>query len=949
MVSESIIFSREILTYVTILGHSSSVRSNKRKSECVVEQRDVNFKTPLVRLLHKKLEAASSSSSHLPEASNTDHESFSQQLFRSLDSQVISTLTQSSDCIKELKNDVSVTVIVNPVTCSQYVQVNHEEEQIDDTLNELFNVEQINDIPADTVRCGVEGESTVEDRSYLAALDHDTQIFRIVDEEILKSTPVSAASTSKSPHQQKALTPHRFRPVSSISFQSLGSFFGLTKYHKKFILQTKKIPSLYDWQEECLRLRAIYERTNLIYALPTSGGKTLVAEIAMFREMALRKKNVIFVLPYVSIVQEKVQDMMPFAVEFKFLIEEYCAGKGSVPPVKRRKKNVIYICTIEKSQILFDSLFEHGRLGEVGLIVVDELHMIGDSQRGYCLETLLAKAVFQKQSQIQIIGMSATISNLQEIAKFMKADVYTRDFRPVELKEYLKVGSELLLINAKARNPSDVFQVERAGIGSDYKPEILKQDPDHLGALVIECVPGLSCLIFCATKQNCENVSILLSKILPRELCEHKKDEKNNLMDCIKSDSNGRMCRVLARTIPYGVAYHHSGLTSDERKHIEEAYRLGILCVICCTSTLAAGVNLPAKRVIIRSPYIGPNFLTLTRYKQMVGRAGRAGKCETGESIMICEPKDHQKVADLFCSKMDETISGFVQDASGVLLRRVVLNLLGTKLASSIDDLVEFFKCSLLCVQTETVALRAKMVKSVQELMSEGALTFRTATKGNRRISFTIVIKDEHQTIFPDDVLEVSMLGKAAVNAGMSLEEAQKAETYLKKAHQNLVLETCLHLLFIVAPDESLESINPDNAHYNSILMRLDDSLLRTAKVVGISENLAMRLITKPLSIKEGEKELLKRFYVALILFELWNSKDIHQVASEYKVNRGIVYNLLNAASSKAFSVFKFCEMYEDFWLFKDLLDKFSKRLLYCCCSAELLPLMELPAVKIVS
>lgn len=908
-----------------------------------MERREVHFKTPSVRLLQKSKTATSEF--HRPEIPNVDQESFSQQLFRSLDSQLNSTMTQSSDCIRDLRNDTSVTVITNPVTCSQYVQMNHEEEPIDDTLNGLFNDEHINDAAA--VRNRVEDENIV-DRSYLAALDFDTEIFKNVDDEILKNTAKSTVSTSMSRRQPKALTPHKLLPVSSISFRSLGSFFGLTKYHKQFIFRTKRIQSLYDWQEECLRLRAIYERTNLIYALPTSGGKTLVAEIAMFREMMLRHKNVIFVLPYVSIVQEKVQDMMPFAVEFKFLVEEYCAGKGSIPPVKRRKKNVIYICTIEKSQILLDSLFEQGRLEEVGLIVVDELHMVGDSQRGYCLETLLAKAVFQRQSRIQIIGMSATISNLQEIAKFLKADVYTRDFRPVELKEYLKVGSELLSIDTKARSFSEVFKVERS-IGSDYKSEILKRDPDHLGALILECVPKLSCLVFCATKQNCENVSILLANIVPREFCDYKKDEKNNLMECMKSDANGRMCRVLARTIPYGIAYHHSGLTSDERKHMEEAYRLGILCVICCTSTLAAGVNLPAKRVIIRSPYIGPNFLTLTRYKQMVGRAGRAGKCEMGESIMICEPKDHQKVTDLFCSKMDETISGFVQDASGTLLRRVVLNLLGTKLVTSIDDLLEFFKCSLLYVQTDIVTLREKMVKSVEALMSEGALTFKTTTKGNRHVSFTIIKNDEHQNIFPNDVLEVSMLGKAAVNAGMSLEEAQKVEKDLKKVHQNLVLEKCAHMLFIVAPDENLESINPDNAHYSSILMRLDDSLLRTAKVVGISENLAMRMITKPGSIKEREKELLKRFYITLMLFELWNLKDIHQVATQYKVNRGVVYNLMNAASSKAFSIFKFCEIYEDFWLFKEMLDKFSKRLLYCCCSVELLPLMELPAVKIVS
>jgi replicative superfamily II helicase len=74
--------------------------------------------------------------------------------------------------------------------------------------------------------------------------------------------------------------------------------------------------------------------------------------------------------------------------------------------------------------------------------------------------------------------------------------------------------------------------------------------------------------------------------------------ERKELLQSLRQDAAGEICPVLRQTVPYGVAYHHSGLTMDERKSIEEAYLDGTLCMLACTSTLAAGVNLPAKRLV---------------------------------------------------------------------------------------------------------------------------------------------------------------------------------------------------------------------------------------------------------------------------------------------------------------------------------------------------------------
>lgn len=335
-----------------------------------------------------------------------------------------------------------------------------------------------------------------------------------------------------------------------------GPFYGLSEQVWTIVQQAKSIKCLYQWQMDCLK-KALSTDRNLLYSLPTSGGKTLVSEILMIRELLCSKKHCLYVLPYVSIVQEKVRTLSPLAVALDFAVEEFAGNRGSVPPRKRKSKNVIYIATLEKAHGIVNSMMEQGRLKEIGLVVVDEIHIIGETgRRGATLETLLCKLLLAPASP-RIIAMSATIGNMNELSYFLKvinnqltineiqiidyisfftgntqADVFSGDFRPVQLREFIKVGDSLLEVNDNHRRRDNIL--EPARMLSAPVAAIRQMDPDGLGMLVAEVVPDHCCLVFCPTKKNCESVAQLISRTLPKSILEYKTNEKRQLRQALQ-------------------------------------------------------------------------------------------------------------------------------------------------------------------------------------------------------------------------------------------------------------------------------------------------------------------------------------------------------------------------------------------------------------------------------
>ncbi|KFB49795.1 hypothetical protein ZHAS_00017812 [Anopheles sinensis] len=845
-------------------------------------------------------------------------------------------------------------------------------QQVADEAERAFELQQVSEVQRIFENC----ERTLHDMSNIEPM---VEPMGEGSPRVRTSNSTLAAINWDEEIPDQASKPKSTAPRVSSLFLEKGPFFGLPNNVRRILRDFRGIGELYDWQQECLALPAIQERRNLIYALPTSGGKTLVAEILMLREIICRLRNVMFIVPYVSLAQEKVIALSPFSIELQFLLEEYTGGRGQCPPRKRRKKNTIFVCTIEKSLLLMDSLIEADRANEIGLIVIDELHMIGEQRRGASLEMLITK-VQSLRAGIQIVGMSATIGNLGEVARFMLADVYCRDFRPVELKEYVKCGDDLFEVRGQAERMDDVFG-EKRRLEFDYSEDLRRIDQDHVIGLIMEVIPESSCLVFCPTKNKCESLCAMLANKLPPSLAEHRAEEKAQIIKSLQDD--GSVAPILPQSFRVGVAYHHAGLTQDERRTIEDAFRAGILSLIVCTSTLAAGVNLPAKRVIIRSPYIGTGFLTLSRYKQMVGRAGRAGFGETGDSILICAQRDIPQVCEMLCSPMDVAESALIED-DRACFKSLVLSSIGLNLCVTRDALQAMVGSTLLAQQAkrrgidleaitdETIvqlyqgnAIKAthdsclrnppNMVVEIsggQNTPAAGTATMIGEERSDEALgqAFIRVHKTPSRpgkvikTIDRTSPLEVNRLGKAAIRAGFDMERAVRFYDEMQELGKRLCVLDEFDLFFLILLEDGREVyLKMDDLIV--LTNKLPDELLKVAARYNINNVLIAKILTRR-NVPEETMFRVQRFFRVLIVHDLWRQTGLQEVALKYHVNAGAIQSLMTSTAGTAYSLLRMCEEIPELWAFKHLLTGMTERLTHYC-KLELMPLMELPSVKL--
>ena len=438
--------------------------------------------------------------------------------------------------------------------------------------------------------------------------------------------------------------------------------------------------------------KGLLKGKNIVVSSPTASGKTLIAEMAFLKNFMKGGKSV-YLVPLKALASEKFNE---FKEKYESIGMKVAMSVGDFDKDDLWLSNYDLIITSNEK---FDSLLRRGIswINDISLVIVDEVHMIGDSYRGPTLEIVMTRLM--KECNSQILALSATIINAKEISEWLKADLVLSNYRPVKLRKGIYFEKEIKFEdeNFKIRNNlSDELSVCKDTLDMEKQA-----------------------LVFVSTRRFAESAADKISKKIGEE-----NEELLNISDKIKNvlDTPTDQCLKLSNSVKKGVAFHHAGLTAKQRKLVEDNFKKGIIKFIVSTPTLAFGLNLPAYRVIVRdvkrfSNY-GMDYIPSLEVQQMFGRAGRPKYDNHGEAVLIAKNEnDLESLKERYILGDTEKITSKLSVEP--VLRTHVLALISSRLVKTRNELEEFFSRTFFAYQYGDIKSVMLKIDNVLKLLGE--------------------------------------------------------------------------------------------------------------------------------------------------------------------------------------------------------------------------------------
>lgn len=657
----------------------------------------------------------------------------------------------------------------------------------------------------------------------------------------------------------------------------------------KAVVLGEGILELYPPQEEAVKVGALEGKT-LVLASPTASGKTLVAELCALKHILEKNGKTVYLTPLRALASEKFEEFKKYTDIVKNDGRRVRVGisTGDFDSTDAwLERYDIIITTNEKA----DSLLRHRAkwMEEISLVVADEVHLLNDAERGPTLEVVLAR-LMEINPDIQVLALSATIGNVDEIAEWLKADHVTTEWRPVSLKEGVLLNDEILYKDGEAR------KVER-------------RTRDGAINLALSTVKqGGQALVFASTRKNAvtlaRKIAVEVEKVLTKPA---RRSLEHDAERVLAAGERTRLSEGLAEDVKCGVAFHHAGLGGGHRRVIEDSFRGGKIKILTATPTLAFGVNLPARIVVVQDYKryeAGYGFypITVLEYKQMAGRAGRPKYDKNGEAILIAKTADEADyLMQSYIMARPERI--WSRLAVERILRSHVLATIAADFAHTERGLFEFFGRTFYAYQYDVDAIKSVIAKILKYLYDEEMIEVYgediNATRFGKRVSDLyvdpvsgVMIRDatrpKHGSLTEQTVTELSLLHLISHTPDMG----PALRPYASEIDQIAVFMEEHRTEFLVAlPDEWEDRIN-----YEEFLGEVKTAMVMTAWIDERSEDeIIERLRVQPGDLYRTIENAKWLLHATHELATLFGNKQIPLQASQLmeRVEKGVKMELL--------------------------------------------------------
>jgi len=463
------------------------------------------------------------------------------------------------------------------------------------------------------------------------------------------------------------------------------------------ILKEQGITKFYPPQAEAIPYALDGE--NIVLSVPTAAGKSLIAYLAIIHRLKKEGGKALYVVPLRALAREKYEDLKEFErLGFKVGISTGDLDESD-PRISRYD---IIVCTSEKA----DSLLRHGInwLDKIKVLVIDEIHLIHDPSRGPTLEVIISR--FKALTpDTQIIALSATIKNAGELADWLDGKLITSDWRPVKLKEGVFFKNQIKFNDGS---------IEKKEWSAKKSLELLVEE---------SIINGGQTLIFVNNRKSTVSLANKLSGAVKDTLSDNEKKGLTKILSLIKHEQMEKMsiAQTLLSCVEKGVAFHNAGLSSIQKRAVEQGFKDRLIKCIVATPTLAAGVNIPARRVIIRDLWrYDANFgmipIPILEYKQQAGRAGRPRYDKEGEAITIA--KNSNQLDKIFYNYvLADTEPIYSKLGSQPALRMHLLSAIATNFVNDEESIYRFINSTFYAYQSDTYAIEGEIDTALEFLV----------------------------------------------------------------------------------------------------------------------------------------------------------------------------------------------------------------------------------------